>query len=187
MKGASELVLSSCTQWRRKHDDVVQKIDEESKSKMLSSIKQMADNALRTIVCAYRDLPDNVDITTKNALGVFDVETKDLILHAILGIYDVVRPEVPGAIAKCKVAGIKVRMVTGDNKDTARAIAKECGILTATDDSNPDSVMEGPDFIEKIGGVVCKTHRTPVCECARDKKTATKNKVSIRVDTILNA
>lgn len=44
---------------------------------------------------------------------------------------------------KGKIAGIKVRMVTGDNKDTARAIAKECGILTSTDDDNVDSVMEG--------------------------------------------
>lgn len=101
VKGASEMVLSSCTQWRRKTDDSVLKIDEATKQKMLASIKHMADNALRTIVCAYRDLPDNADITTKNPLGVFDIETKDLILHAIFGIYDVVRPEVPGAIAKC--------------------------------------------------------------------------------------
>jgi Ca2+ transporting ATPase len=69
---------------------------------MLLSIKTMADKALRTIVCAYRDLPANTDISTKNELGVFDVETKDLILQAIFGIYDVVRPEVPEAIRKCK-------------------------------------------------------------------------------------
>jgi len=63
----------------------------------------MADKALRTIVCAYRDLPANADISTKNEQGVFDVETKDLVLQAIFGIYDVVRPEVPEAIRKCKI------------------------------------------------------------------------------------
>jgi magnesium-transporting ATPase (P-type) len=39
-------------------------------------------------------------------------------------------------------------MVTGDNKDTARAIAKECGILTSADDENLDSVMEGKIFLK---------------------------------------
>lgn len=43
-------------------------------------------------------------------------------------------------------------MVTGDNISTARAIAKECGIITSED----SIVMEGPEFIRRIGGVVCK-------------------------------
>ncbi|KAL4476839.1 hypothetical protein ABPG72_010676 [Tetrahymena utriculariae] len=186
VKGASELVLASCTKWHKKQDDQILPIDEKTKQKMLDSIKNMADKALRTLVCAYKDIPDNADITTKNEQGVFSIETSDLTLHAIFGIYDVVRPEVPGAIEKCKIAQIKVRMVTGDNKDTARAIAKECGILTSADDSNPYSVLEGPDFIQKIGGVVCKKHKTVTCDCARDKKTAAKNGVDLRVDTILN-
>jgi len=62
-------------------------------------------------------------MVTKDNLGVFDVEIHDLTLFAVLGIADVIRPEVPHAIAQCKKAGVKVRMVTGDNKDTARAIA----------------------------------------------------------------
>ena len=58
----------------------------------------MADNALRTICLAYKDLKGNEDFTTKDKLGVFDVETKDFTLIFVFGIADVVRPEVPGAI-----------------------------------------------------------------------------------------
>lgn len=72
----------------------------------------------------------------------------------IFGIADVIRPEVPKAIQQCKTAGITVRMVTGDNKDTAKAIAKQCGLI---DDNDTDAlVIEGPKFSELTGGIVCK-------------------------------
>ena len=61
-----------------------------------------------------------------------------------MGIKDPVRPGVKKAVQACLDAGIMVRMVTGDNINTAKAIAKECGILTA------DGVaIEGPDFRDK--------------------------------------
>ena len=60
---------------------------------------------------------------------------------AVVGIQDPIRPEVPGAIAKCQRAGITVRMVTGDNIDTARAIARRCGIMT-----DAHEAMEGSAF-----------------------------------------
>jgi len=64
----------------------------------------------------------------------------------LLGIKDILRKEVPGAIAKCKEAGVRVRMVTGDNLITARARAIECGIV---DSDNLNSlVMNGAEFIE---------------------------------------
>jgi len=62
-------------------------------------------------------------------------------------------------------------MVTGDNKITARAIAIDCKILEP-ETENEYSVIEGADFIEKIGGVVCKKCKTVRCDCPRDKKTA---------------
>jgi Ca2+ transporting ATPase len=83
----------------------------------------MADNALRTICVAYKDLSGSENLDSKDRLGVYDVETSGLTMVAILGIADIVRPEVPLAVKVCFEAGIKVRMVTGDNKDTARAIA----------------------------------------------------------------
>ena len=48
---------------------------------------------------------------------------------ALIGIKDILRQEVIGAISKCNLAGVRVRMVTGDNLYTARAIAIECGII----------------------------------------------------------
>jgi len=76
-------------------------------------------------------------------------------------------------------------MVTGDNAITARAIAKECGLI---DPNNPKSiVIEGVDFINKIGGVVCKKCRTIICDCPRDREAAKGEIDKIRVDTILNA
>jgi Ca2+ transporting ATPase len=89
--------------------------------------------------------------------------------------------EVPAAIVKCHRAGIKVRMVTGDNLITATAIAKDIGILK---DGDNTLVLEGPDFSNRIGGVVCKQCRTKVCECARDSKQAEANNTPLRVDTI---
>ena len=68
----------------------------------------------------------------------------------ILGIKDIIRKEVPEAVAMCQKAGITVRMVTGDNKVTAMAIAKECKIIDdrikETDTDFGQWVMEGKDF-----------------------------------------
>lgn len=84
----------------------------------------------------------------------------------VLGIKDILRQEVPRAISLCKLAGIKVRMVTGDNKMTARAIAKECGIIEPGNENS--IVMDGSEFIALIGGVICTKCRTLVCDCPRD-------------------
>lgn len=102
---------------------------------------------------------------------------------ALLGVKDVARPEVPSAIEKCYKAGIRVKMVTGDNIVTARAIAREVGIIRADSES---IVMEGAEFISRVGGVVCQLCEIPVCSCERDPKVAEKNGLPIRVDGIKN-
>ena len=76
-----------------------------------------------------------------------EVESR-LTIIAMAGIKDPLREGIPEAVAKCHNAGIMVRMVTGDNVDTAVAISKEAGILPINYFHNPDSlsVMEGKTF-----------------------------------------
>jgi len=64
-----------------------------------------------------------------------------------------IREEVPIAVEKCKRAGVVVRMVTGDNIITAKAIAKDCGILNDEDMKNPMCCVEGPEFYKEMNGL----------------------------------
>lgn len=88
----------------------------------------MAENSLRTLCLGYKKLTAHDDIEAKDAKGIFDIEKDGLTLVAIIGVRDIPRKEVPDAIKQCHKAGITVRMVTGDNIITAKAIAKDIGL-----------------------------------------------------------
>lgn len=70
---------------------------------------------------------------------------QDLCLYGICGIKDVARPEVHDAIGKCHRAGIRVFMITGDNKKTAEAIARDVGILAEGEEA--ECSFEGTRFL----------------------------------------
>ncbi|KAK7386368.1 hypothetical protein VNO78_26555 [Psophocarpus tetragonolobus] len=134
-KGASEIILAACDKVIDSNGDVVF-IDEESSNYLKSTINQFAGEALRTLCLAYIELekfsPDDlIPVSGYTCIG-------------IVGIKDPVRPGVKESVEVCRSAGIMVRMVTGDNINTAKAIARECGILT--DDG---IAIEGPEFREK--------------------------------------
>lgn len=108
---------------------------------------------------------------------IHKVEKDRFTLVSIIGIKDIIRPEVPGAVKKCQEAGIIVRMVTGDNKITAQAIAKECYILPQDkseldNQRSKDIVMEGPEFYDRMGGLICKNANcmkdASKCECGSE-------------------
>jgi len=144
----------------------------------------MANSALRTIIVAKKKLTGSEDLEKRDKKDVYEVEQSGLTMIALIGIKDILRPEVPGAISKCKTAGVKVRMVTGDNLLTARAIALECGII---EPENKDSiVMNGLDFINAVGGVVCSDCNTKMCDCPTNPEEAEKRKMKQRKDTIAN-
>mmetsp|Transcript_41765 Transcript_41765/g.37187 ORF Transcript_41765/g.37187 Transcript_41765/m.37187 type:complete len:237 (-) Transcript_41765:1346-2056(-) len=151
-KGGAEFVIQSCSHIYSFEDDSTKEITPQILTRINNSLHEMADNALRIICLAYKDLEGDEDLTTVDERGVFEIEKSGLTLLALVGIRDRIRPGVKEAIQKCRRAGIKVRMVTGDNLLTAKAIARECGILDVT---NPNSlIMEGRDFMEMIGGIV---------------------------------
>ncbi|XP_040264674.1 plasma membrane calcium-transporting ATPase 1 isoform X2 [Bufo bufo] len=143
-KGASEIVLKKCFKLMSASGEakVFRPRDRDDMAK--SVIEPMASEGLRTICLAYRDFPagePEPDWENENDI------LSGLTCLAVVGIEDPVRPEVPDAIRKCQRAGITVRMVTGDNINTARAIATKCGILHPGEDF---LCVEGKEFNRRI-------------------------------------
>jgi len=103
------------------------------------------------------------------------VEKTPLTVIAILGIQDPVRAEVPAAVATCKRAGITVRMVTGDKKETAAHIAKTCGIYDPTDPKN-SMIMTGAEFRENFARFDYEGDE------AKERKAANKPMYEFRYD-----
>ncbi len=145
-KGASEIVLGQCTHMLNSSGSAIEMSASKRTEIENMIIKKYAEDGLRTICIAYRHMTEAPSMLG-DEINPESVE-KNLIMIAITGIEDPVRPEVPHAIELCRKAGIDVRMVTGDNIATARSIARKCGILTTTD---TDLIaMEGPDFRAKV-------------------------------------
>uniref|UniRef100_A0A1I8B453 Cation_ATPase_C domain-containing protein n=1 Tax=Meloidogyne hapla TaxID=6305 RepID=A0A1I8B453_MELHA len=154
-KGASEITLRKC-KWIFGQNGLAPFSEHNFDRLMRDVIEPMASDGLRTICLAYKDYILKKDEHTAGNEVVYDGEIEwddedviinDLTVIAIIGIQDPVRPEVPEAIAKCQRAGIVVRMVTGDNINTARSIATSCGILKPGEDF---IALEGKDFNERI-------------------------------------
>lgn len=153
VKGASEILLTKCTNVISNPD-----ADELSTTEFTGEDRDMfnriitsyATQTLRTIGSSYRDfdswpppeLAGQKEISAKD----FNQVHENMTLVAIFGIKDPLRPTVKAAIQDCQRAGVFIRMVTGDNIVTGRAIAKECGIYM------PEAggiAMEGPVFRRK--------------------------------------
>ena len=128
-KGAPEIVLGLCTHYvdSNGHKKPLAKTGAVFKD-IQAALLSMSEHSLRTVALCHA----TVDVQRDDVADVSpeDIE-KDLVLDAIYGIRDPVRKDVPAAVAMCQRAGIMVRMVTGDNINTAKAIAAECGILTS--------------------------------------------------------
>eukprot|EP00850_Spirogloea_muscicola_P005399 SM000024S07861 [mRNA] locus=s24:999933:1009593:+ [translate_table: standard] len=147
-KGAAEIVLDMCSSFVDQSGEV-QPLTGDKIDQLKEDISTMASACLRCLALATRTLsreeapkgqeddltnwilPDS-GLTLLAIVGMKAKELYNFMSHVFVKVdfQDPTRPGVPEAVAICQRAGVKVRMVTGDNVVTARAIAQECGILT---------------------------------------------------------
>ncbi|KAL5836283.1 hypothetical protein ACOSQ3_015840 [Xanthoceras sorbifolium] len=144
-KGAAEIVLALCTKYIDTNDQLVA-MDEDKVTFFKKAIDDMASSTLRCVAIAYRSYEMEKVPAEEEERSLWVLPEDDLVLLAIVGIKDPCRPSVKDAVRLCQIAGVKVRMVTGDNIQTARAIALECGILTPEANATEPNVIEGRAF-----------------------------------------
>lgn len=147
VKGASEILIAKCSRVvsdpaRGLADTSMTRENAESLNNIVSNY---ASRSLRTIALLFKDYetwpPRGGASRDDSKSADFDKIFRDMTFLGVVGIQDPLRPGVPEAVRDCQTAGVFVRMVTGDNLMTAKAIAKECGIYTAG-----GVAMEGPVF-----------------------------------------
>ena len=130
-KGAPDVLVtkSESILWNGRKQIIAQ----ESKEIIQNAINELASQALRTIAIGFKE------ISTKTIVLDEKEAEKGLTFIGLQGMIDPPRPEVKLAVKECKDAGIKTVMITGDHVITAKAIAKQLGILT-----NQSKVLDGP-------------------------------------------
>lgn len=126
-KGAPDVVLKKCTHILENGQIV--NLDEEKKKKVNERNLEMASKALRVLSLAIRLYDDK-----PNSFDSKELE-KDMVFVGLTGMIDPVRPEAKEAVQECRQAGIRPIMITGDQLDTAVAIAKELEIIESEDEA----------------------------------------------------
>ena len=141
-KGAAEMILAMCSSY---YDASGRMTDLNAAERMgfEQIIQGMAATSLRCIAFAHKQIPEEEHKTGESGKKI---EEDRLTLIGLMGIKDPCRPGVRKAVEECQHAGVNVKMITGDNVFTARAIATECGILKSDQNMNSEAVIEGEVF-----------------------------------------
>jgi len=136
VKGAPDILLKDCLRIQQK--GMARDLLEADKKEILKVNDELSSLALRVLAVAYRDLTQ--------APAQYDADSieKDLVFVGLIAMIDPPRPEAKEAIIRCRSAGIKTVMITGDHKATAVAIAKELGFF------GPDSLAITGEELDKL-------------------------------------
>lgn len=157
-KGSPEKVLSICN--RILENGTIVPITQEHKEVIEASIKDLQDNARRVLAFAFNEFSQEPQWE-----DIYNVE-KDLVFTGFVGIEDPLRLDVKEAIDHCRRAGITVKILTGDNINTARAIANQLGIV------KKDSLVLEVTDIENMNDQELKSKLDKIVVIARSNPTA---------------
>ena len=133
VKGAPESVIDRCTSLASSSGS--DPFPESVRSQLQSKVLEYGKNGLRVLALAYVDNvdPDSTHYHTSNSAEYAKFE-QNMIFVGLVGMLDPPRPEVRGAIAKCRSAGIRIMVITGDNKNTAETICRQIGVFGLRED-----------------------------------------------------
>ncbi|CAD8137228.1 unnamed protein product [Paramecium octaurelia] len=155
-KGAPDVLLERCSHYINAEGRPVV-ITNDYKQRINAVIKKYASQSLRSILLLYRETmlqgrptkPDDFN-------NIEDTIDKQYTIIGVTGLQDPLKTGIIKAVQQCKEAGVIVRMVTGDNFDTAVAISKQAGILPQNYEHNDDSlaVLEGKTFRKMVEGLI---------------------------------
>ncbi|MEX0267684.1 cation-translocating P-type ATPase [Leptolyngbyaceae cyanobacterium UHCC 1019] len=140
-KGSAELILERCT--KIQVGDEAQPLTADQRSRILERNNQMAQRGLR--VLGFSCKPLTAVPNTQNE----DSVEQELVWLGLVGMLDAPRPEVRAAVARCRSAGIRTVMITGDHQLTAKAVAEDLGIVQVNDQETTDQptrVLTGRDL-----------------------------------------
>lgn len=134
-KGALDILLKKSSRILDK--GTVRSLSEDDREEIVKANGEMSQNALRVIAFGYKELDA---VPPEHEMHQLE---ENLIFIGFTGMIDPPRPEVRTAVQKCREAGIKPVMITGDHKDTATAIARELGILQDGENAIEGRALEG--------------------------------------------
>ncbi|CAK7346516.1 unnamed protein product [Dovyalis caffra] len=143
-KGAAEMILALCSSYYES-SGIIKSMDEDERSKIGKIIQGMAASSLRCIAFAHKRITEE-GMKDNDGEPHQTLQEDGLTLLGIVGLKDPCRIGAKKAVEICKAAGVSVKMITGDNIFTAKAIATECGILELNNHVDNEEVVEGVVF-----------------------------------------
>ena len=212
-KGFGEYAIEICSSYVNPDTGMVEQMNQTIISQIKGKMEEFNKGKLRTLYLAYKDITEeqynnNEKINLEGKL----IDQYDMIFLAIFGIRDSLRDGVKDAVRKCKIASVKITMVTGDDIITSTALAKECGILDAEIGSNEGEIEKTPEkmknnnrkkkeeyinklisdmpyaltgnsFYNIIGGIICQVCKKETERCKCPKTEAEAQAIAQINDT----